>query len=104
MLIWFSCSCADPFLNDATYFTSVLTLEELGATGNKGLALQMSNPVLANGVAGLATSATAQATIERFVLWNMRCTFSPIFQNQICIQPTCQLAQLPSMLQSSEHW
>lgn len=43
---------------------SVLTLEELGATGNKGLTLLLSNPVLANGVAGLATSATAQATIE----------------------------------------
>ena len=42
------------------------------ATGNKGLAGLISNPVLANGVAGLATSATAQATIERFVLWTLR--------------------------------
>jgi hypothetical protein len=62
----------NPFQNDATYFTSVLALEELGATGNKGLAGQFANPVLANGVMGLATSATAQATIERFVLWNIR--------------------------------
>ena len=42
----------------------MLTLEELGATGNKGLIGLTSNPVLANGIAGLATSATAQATIE----------------------------------------
>ena len=26
---------ADPFLNDATFIVSVLSLEELGATGNK---------------------------------------------------------------------
>lgn len=56
--------CADPFLNDENFVLSVLTLEELGATGNKGLTLLLSNPVLANGVSGLATSATAQATIE----------------------------------------
>lgn len=37
----------------------MLTLEELGATGNKGLA-------------GLATSATAQATVQRMLLWQMR--------------------------------
>ena len=39
-------------------------LQEFGATGNKGLVALLSNPVLANGVAGLATSATAQAAIE----------------------------------------
>ena len=27
--------CADPFLNDQNFVLSVLTLEELGATGNK---------------------------------------------------------------------
>ena len=42
--------------------------------GNKGLAGIISNPVIANGVAGLATSATAQATVERFVLWTLRDT------------------------------
>lgn len=42
--------------------------------GNKGLAGLISNPVIANGVAGLATSATAQATVERFVLWTLRDT------------------------------
>jgi len=45
--------------------------------GNKGLAGITSNPVLANGIMGLATSATAQATIERFVLWTLRDTVSP---------------------------
>ncbi|KAK9837750.1 hypothetical protein WJX74_004245 [Apatococcus lobatus] len=62
----------DPFMNDETFLVSVLTLEELGATGNKGLAGLISNPVLANGVAGLATSATAQATVERVLLWERR--------------------------------
>ncbi len=42
--------------------------------GNKGLTGIISNPVIANGVAGLATSATAQATIQRFVLWTLRDT------------------------------
>lgn len=44
--------------------------------GNKGLAGIISNPVIANGVAGLATSATAQATVERFVLYTLRDTVS----------------------------
>ena len=42
------------------------------AAGNKGLALITSNPVIANGIAGLATTATAQAAAERMVLWNLR--------------------------------
>ncbi|KAK9915059.1 hypothetical protein WJX75_004249 [Coccomyxa subellipsoidea] len=62
----------DPFLNDETYLLSVLSLEELGATGNKGLTGLLTNPVLANGVAGLATSATAQATVQRMLLWERR--------------------------------
>ncbi|KAK9839731.1 hypothetical protein WJX84_008142 [Apatococcus fuscideae] len=62
----------DPFLNDENFVLCVLTLEELGATGNKGLTGLLSNPVLANGVSGLATSATAQATVERVLLWERR--------------------------------
>lgn len=73
----------DPFLNDQNFFLSVLTLEELGATGNKGLAGIISNPVIANGVAGLATSATAQATIERFVLWTLRDTIVEPFNETV---------------------
>lgn len=29
------CSCADPYVNDATFALSMVFLEELGATGNK---------------------------------------------------------------------
>lgn len=43
---------------------STLNIQELGATGNKGLHPQYINPALADAVAGLATSATAQATVE----------------------------------------
>lgn len=49
---------ADPYRNDVNFVLSVLTLEELGATGNKGLAGILINPVHANAVAGLATSGT----------------------------------------------
>ena len=42
----------------------MLTLEELGATGNLGLTATLANPVIMAGVGGLATSATAQATVE----------------------------------------
>ncbi|CAL5223508.1 g6035 [Coccomyxa viridis] len=62
----------DPLANDENFLLSMLTLEELGATGNKGLAMITANPVLANGIAGLATSATAQATVQRFLLWERR--------------------------------
>ena len=55
---------ADPFLNDETFLVSQLSLEENGATGNKGLAGILGNPVLATSVAGLATSATAFAAVE----------------------------------------
>lgn len=62
----------DPFLNDVNFVLSVLTLEENGATGNKGLIALTTSPVIANGIAGLATSANSQATVERFLLWQMR--------------------------------
>ncbi|KAL3144311.1 hypothetical protein ABBQ32_14189 [Trebouxia sp. C0010 RCD-2024] len=62
----------DPFLNDQNFILSVLTLEEFGATGNKGLVGITSNPVLANGIAGLATTATAFAAVERTLLWQRR--------------------------------
>ncbi|CAL8468921.1 g8462 [Coccomyxa elongata] len=62
----------DPFASDENYLLSVLSLEELGATGNKGLTLLTSNPVIADGIAGLATSATAHATVERMLLWERR--------------------------------
>ena len=64
--------CADPFLNDQNFILSVLSLEELGATGNKGLAGIVGNPVLSQAIAGLATSATAQATLERVMLFDLK--------------------------------
>ena len=57
----------------------VLTLEELGATGNKGLTGLLSNPVLANGVSGLATSATAQATVEVSAQYGLSCSLKACF-------------------------
>ena len=62
----------DPFMNDQNFVLCVTTLEELGATGNLGLSQIALNPVLAGGIGGLATSATAQATVERMMLWGMR--------------------------------
>ncbi|KAL3145143.1 hypothetical protein ABBQ38_001746 [Trebouxia sp. C0009 RCD-2024] len=62
----------DPYVNDATFALSMVFLEELGATGNKGLALLHVNPVLADGTAGLATSATAFAAIERSILFDLK--------------------------------
>ena len=62
----------DPFMNDQNYVLCVLTLEELGATGNLGLSQIALNPVIAGGIGGLATSATAQATVERMMLWGLR--------------------------------
>jgi hypothetical protein len=38
--------------------------EENGATGNKGLAGLLGNPVLSTSVAGLATAATGFAAVE----------------------------------------
>lgn len=58
------CGCADPFLNDETFLVAQLSLKENGATGNKGLAGILGNPVLATSVAGLATSATAFSAVE----------------------------------------
>lgn len=65
-------SAFDPFMNDQNYVLCVLTLEELGATGNLGLSQIALNPVIAGGIGGLATSATAQATVERMMLWGLR--------------------------------
>lgn len=57
-------TCLVVVQDDQTYITCVLALEELGATGNLGLSQIALNPVIAAGIGGLATSATAQATVE----------------------------------------
>lgn len=54
----------DPFKNDQNFFLCMLALEELGATGNKGLIGLTTSPVIAAGIAGLATSATAHSAVE----------------------------------------
>ncbi|KAK9826220.1 hypothetical protein WJX74_000769 [Apatococcus lobatus] len=62
----------NPLYSDETFLLSVVFLEELGATGNKGLTSLLSNPVIADGVAGLATTATAFAAVERYLLFQRR--------------------------------
>jgi len=62
----------DPYVNDATFALSMVFLEELGATGNKGLAALHINPILADSTTGLATSATAFAAIERSILFDLK--------------------------------
>lgn len=62
----------DPYVNDATFALSMVFLEELGATGNKGLATLHVNPILADSTAGLATTATAFAAIERSILFDLK--------------------------------
>ena len=55
---------ADYAKNEVNFVLSVLSLEELGARGNLGLAGLVDNPVHSLAIGGLATSATGQATIE----------------------------------------
>lgn len=62
----------DPYVNDATFALSMVFLEELGATGNKGLVALHTNPILADSTAGLATTATAFAAIERSILYDLK--------------------------------
>ncbi|KAL0047027.1 hypothetical protein WJX82_004476 [Trebouxia sp. C0006] len=62
----------DPYVNDATFALSMVFLEELGATGNKGLIALHTNPILADSTAGLATTATAFAAIERSILFDLK--------------------------------
>eukprot|EP00898_Chlorokybus_atmophyticus_P002674 jgi/Chlat1/3407/Chrsp23S03813 len=45
---------------------------EVGAAGDKGCILLMSNPGLADAVAGLACSASYQSAVDRQLLWDRR--------------------------------
>ncbi|KAK9804578.1 hypothetical protein WJX73_002013 [Symbiochloris irregularis] len=62
----------DPYVNDATFALSMVFLEELGATGNKGLAALHTNPILQDSTAGLATTASAFAALERSILFDLK--------------------------------
>ena len=70
---------------------SQLSLEENGATGNKGLAGILGNPVLATSVAGLATSATAFAAVEvRCTPWMQHIACWAVY---VCMLPTQSVRQ-----------
>ena len=56
----YCCVCADPFLNDQNYILSVLSLEELGATGNKVL---NSDLYLTSGPPAMLMFCAAQVSV-----------------------------------------
>eukprot|EP00898_Chlorokybus_atmophyticus_P005794 jgi/Chlat1/6215/Chrsp44S05750 len=62
----------DPYANDVNFLLSMWTLEEIGATGDTGSILLCSNPGIAAGVAGLATSASYQSAVDRMMIWERR--------------------------------
>jgi hypothetical protein len=62
----------DPFANDVNFLVSMWTLEEIGATGDKGSIALVSNPGIANAIAGLATSASYQSGVDRHMMWLRR--------------------------------
>jgi hypothetical protein len=62
----------DPYANDINFLVSMWTLEEIGATGDKGVTLLVTNPGIANAVAGLATSASYQSGVDRAMMWMRR--------------------------------
>lgn len=62
----------DPYANDVNFLVSMWTLEEIGATGDKGVTLLVTNPGIANAVAGLATSASYQSGVDRAMMWMRR--------------------------------
>ena len=49
-----------------------LCCSEQASFGVQGLAGIVGNPVLSQAIAGLATSATAQATLERVMLFDLK--------------------------------
>jgi len=59
----------DPFADDLHFLLSTFTLEEVGASGDKGAALFMTNKTLLDAVTGLAGSAAYQSAIDRLLLW-----------------------------------
>ena len=54
-------------------------MQVLAALCSNSIHMQV-NPVHANAVAGLATSATAQATVQRTLLWSIR---NEVSQSQV---------------------
>lgn len=62
----------DPFKNDVNFLLATFSLEEVGATGDKGCILLATNPGVANAISGLATSASYQSGVDRHFLWQRR--------------------------------
>eukprot|EP00879_Flechtneria_rotunda_P021060 GHRR01022186.1.p1 GENE.GHRR01022186.1~~GHRR01022186.1.p1 ORF type:complete len:280 (-),score=73.94 GHRR01022186.1:2206-3045(-) len=62
----------DPYKNDINFLLATWSLEEIGATGDKGCILLVTNPGVANGISGLATSASYQSGVDRHFLWQRR--------------------------------
>jgi hypothetical protein len=61
-----------PFKDDTSYLLATWLLEEIGATGDKGSILLVSNPGVANCISGLAGAASAQGAVDRHFLWQRR--------------------------------
>ncbi|GAQ80483.1 hypothetical protein KFL_000550140 [Klebsormidium nitens] len=62
----------DPYFDDVTIFLAIWSLEEIGATGDKGITVLMENATMRDGAAGLAVSAGYQAAAQRWILWERR--------------------------------
>lgn len=62
----------DPYKNDVNFLLATWSLEEIGATGDKGCILLASNPGVSNAISGLATSASYQSGVDRHHLWMRR--------------------------------
>eukprot|EP00775_Hariotina_reticulata_P002749 gene2749-3044_t len=62
----------DPFKNDINFLLATWSLEEIGATGDKGCILLVVNPGVSNAISGLATSASYQSGVDRHHLWQRR--------------------------------
>eukprot|EP00898_Chlorokybus_atmophyticus_P004985 jgi/Chlat1/5488/Chrsp36S05462 len=62
----------DCYKDDIRFLLCTWLVEEIGATGDKGCILLMSNPGLADAVSGLACSASYQSAVDRQLLWDRR--------------------------------
>ncbi|KAK2080631.1 hypothetical protein QBZ16_000485 [Prototheca wickerhamii] len=72
----------DPYKNDINFILSTFALEEIGATGDKGITGLVAfngNATVVDLVGGLAQSAGYQSAADRFLLWTLRNETVPEF-------------------------
>lgn len=72
----------DPYMDDVHFVLSTFALEEIGATGDKGvtgLVAMNGNGTVVDLVGGLAQSAGYQAAADRYILWTHRNDTLPEF-------------------------